>query len=198
MKNSLVIAPLLLILYGFSSKPPISNRPVPEIPPIIVNNKTVEDFKKQVYPVKGWDSEYDKVLDILLKKMPLKTPCETKLFLKAIISAESGFDNSVVFREPAPLNQNSIGFFQLSMTDKRGYGCDFTDEKSIQNPIRNLECGVMVLYKLQTINHTENIWQFGGRYFSTLRWNKYSKWSGKRQNGVNDVLTYLKGSGCAL
>lgn len=160
--------------------------------------KTIEDYAKESYPVKGYDPRYSEVIKLLSKNYPLTLPCETELFLKAIINAESNFNNASVYKEPPPLNINSIGFFQLSLSDAKIYGCKFKTEADIQNPILNIECAFKIFTKLSKKYPNESIWEYGGRYFSTLRWNVYPKWATKKQSGFNRIRSYLSKNGCEI
>lgn len=196
MRSLILLSLMAVCAYAFSSKPPVV------IPPVVVPvpvGGSVNEYKAHIYPVKGWDAEYSAVVKILQAKMPIDSPCtNVETFLKAVVSAESGFDRTNVFMEPAPLNQKSIGLFQLSLTDKANYKCDFSNENEIKNPIKNIECAYLIFAKLKKSYPSENIWQYGGRYWSVLRWDKFSKWSGKRQSGVKEVLSYTKKNGCNL
>lgn len=69
------------------------------------------------------------------------------MLISAIAKMESNFDSACVYREPPPLNVDSIGLMQLSLGDK-SYGCDFTDEETIKDPRRNLLCAVRIIDRL--------------------------------------------------
>ena len=67
------------------------------------------------------------------------------VFISAMAKRESNFNPHSIYAEPAPLNQNSIGLLQLSLTDNRSYGCSFANEADIEDPRKNLECGVRIM-----------------------------------------------------
>lgn len=162
--------------------------------------KTISDYAKETYPVKGWDSRYSEVIKLVNKEFPVKAPCELELFLKAIINAESGFNNKSYYLEPAPLNVNSIGFFQLSLQDAKNYGIKdmFVTEKDFENPVKNIYAAMLIMNRLQTKHPTENVWESLGRYWSCLRDDRWPKWAGKNQSGFNRVRTYLEKYGCVI
>lgn len=172
--------------------------PTPEVtqPPVVVE-KTVADYAKETYPVKGWDIRYSEVIKLLEKEFPITVPCGTELFLKAVISAESNFNNASYYMEPAPLNRYSIGLFQLSLSDSKNYGgCMFKTEKEIENPIYNLHCAMKIMHTLQKKRPYENVWQSLGRYWSVLRREEY--WPGKPQSGYLRFKKYLENNGCTI
>lgn len=181
----------------FSKKKP-ETVPPPVVKPPSEKEKTIEDWAKESYPVKGWDPRYDVVIASLLKKFPVTLPCEPVLFLKAIISAESNFNNASRYMEPPPLSQYSIGLFQLSLTDARIYGGLFKTEKEIENPILNIDCAIKIMNKLQFNHPAESPWESLGRYWSVCRWDRYSKWKGKNQAGFKRVREYLRRNGVTL
>jgi hypothetical protein len=185
----------LTLLMGFTKK-----APAPEVkdPPIVVQPaKTIADYSKETYPVKGWDARYSEVIKLLEKEFPITVPCGTELFLKAVINAESSFNNASRYMEPAPLNRYSIGFFQLSLSDSKNYGgCLFTTEKEIENPIYNLHCAMKIMNRLQTKYPALNVWASLGKYWSVLR--RAKEWPGKSQSGYNRVKSYLASNGCML
>lgn len=169
------------------------------IPPAtVVVEKTIADYAAATYPAKGWADDYNAMIDLLLKSYPLKTPCEPKLFLKAMAYAESSHNNSSYYMEPAPLNKYSIGLFQLSLTDAKYYPCLFKTEKEIENPALNIDCAIKIMHKLQTKYPSESVYEQLGRYWSILRWDAYSKWVGKSQNGFIRFRKYLSENGCKL
>jgi hypothetical protein len=89
-----------------------------------------------------------------------------------------------VFREPAPLNINSVGLLQLSLSDVKNYKAEhlgITSEEDLKDPIKNLQLGLLIMSKLHQKHPTLNVYQVGGKYWSALRWNIY--WPGKRQDG---------------
>jgi hypothetical protein len=60
----------------------------------------------------------------------------------AIVRYESNYDPRKVFREPAPLNVDSVGLFQLSYED-RLTGCVVDRAvRSLEDPLNNIRCAV--------------------------------------------------------
>jgi hypothetical protein len=184
----------LILLMAFTGKKPA---PIEVVPTPI---KQVVDYAKETYPVKGWDSRYSEVIKLLEKEFPITVPCGTEPFLKAVINAESSFNNASYYKEPAPLNVYSIGLFQLSFHDAANYGIkDFLKaEKDLENPVKNIYLAMLIMNRLQTKYPAENSWESLGRYWSTLRDDKYPKWKGKNQSGVKRVKKYLSECGCII
>ena len=98
--------------------------------------------------------------------------------MSSIAELESSFDPTQVFtesfRDSSGNLVQSIGLLQLSITDNV-YGCGFTSPTDIQNPEKNLACGLRVLNKLVGQNgqlagkNSAGSWMGGARYWSTLR-----------------------------
>lgn len=179
-----------------TSKPDLQVKPLK----LEVKAKTLNDYIKETYLVKGWDPRYGEVIKLLSPQLPIKAPCDLEIFLKAIINAESGFNNKSYYKEPAPLNRNSIGFFQLSLSDAKNYGIKgmFNSEKDFENPIKNIYLAMVIMNRLQTKHPEYNVWEALGLYWSVCRWNRYTKWKGKTQSGVNRVLDYLENNGVRI
>ncbi len=90
-----------------------------------------------------------------------------------IIKKESNFKPGLVFREPAPLNYNSVGLLQLSQVDAearaRGYS-----ENDLKDPYKNIEVGIKImerqLLKDKCIScKVGNTWKGLAAYWSTIR-----------------------------
>jgi hypothetical protein len=134
------------------------------------------------WPTTGWLAEYDFTVQETLKLAPIaKLPCSNTF--QAIAKAESNFKRDTVYMEPAPLHINSIGLLQLSLSDQKNYklDCKWKTEEDLKHPIKNLYCGVQILSALERKYPALNFYQYGGKYWSTLRQAKY--WPGKKQSG---------------
>jgi hypothetical protein len=106
---------------------------------------------------------------------------------------ESEFKPETVYREPAPLNIDSIGLLQLSYEDKAGYPfCNLDRKKNnLKDPINNLDCGVKIFA------HLINKWGYistpsnkgAAAYWSTLR---------EKRTGLSKIISRVKTkvSGC--
>ncbi len=97
-----------------------------------------------------------------------------RALLLAMVGPESDFQTTTALWEGGELQQFSIGLLQLSYTDRRNYGCDFTNEADIADPARNLACGVRIMTRLVGQNsaigtRSEGRWLGGARYWSVLR-----------------------------
>ena len=91
--------------------------------------------------------------------------------MASISFPESGYDTETVFMEPAPLNKNSVGLFQLSYDDKRhGGGCDFSgssrDEYLLKDPLRNIRCAATIMQN--QIERSGTLWPRKAYYWSVL------------------------------
>lgn len=161
---------------------PIVPQPTPEPP-----KPTLQDLlatPASQWPLQGWVPEYDFVIRETLKISPItKMPCDGPTTFRAIAKAESSFKRETMYMEPAPLNKYSIGLLQLSLADQKNYriDCLWKTEDDLKHPIRNLYCGVQMMSILERKNPTLNFYQYGGKYFSTLR--RLQDWPGKKQSG---------------
>lgn len=187
---------LLFIMSGCNSTKVTTIEPI--IPQPIKPEKNIQDYASEAYPIRNWDPRYSEIIKLLLSTYQVKFPCNAELTLKGIINAESGFNNASYYMEPAPLNKYSIGFFQLSLSDAKYYGCLFKTEKEIENPVYNLDCAIKIMHKLQTKYPTLSFYEAQGKYWSVLRWNKYSVWAGKTQSGWERVRKYWANAGCTV
>jgi hypothetical protein len=144
-----------------------------------------------------WGPEYEQIILETLKLFPVKQlPCEPITTFKGIVNAESGFKKSSRYLES--FGVYSIGLMQLSVSDEKRYFCGFKTEADVINPIRNLYCSVKVFNTLENKYPKESFYEYGGRYFSTLRWNKYKVWEGKTQSGWQRVRDYWQKNGCLV
>lgn len=146
----------------------------------------IRSFKKQpqqpkpqpqlpvTYP-KGWHQAYSDVVIAFNGKLP-KLPASRVAFIRALATAESGLDPAMVYKEPAPLNKNSVGLLQLSLSDVKNYkqqALGIETEEDLKDPIKNLKLGLAILSQLHAFHSEENVYQSGGRYWSVLRWDRY-------------------------
>jgi hypothetical protein len=91
------------------------------------------------------------------------------LFIASIAYPESGYKPTTVFREPAPLNENSIGLLQLSTSNgAHGAACKFKSESELKEAIPNLRCGLLIL-KNQIKKHQALFTPGYFYYWSVLR-----------------------------
>lgn len=88
-------------------------------------------------------------------------------FMAAIAYPESGYKVDTVFLEPAPLNKNSVGLFQLSYDDTRhGRGCEINGEASLKDPETNIRCAVKIMRNQMEVRKT--LWPKKFYYWSVL------------------------------
>lgn len=94
-------------------------------------------------------------------------------FVSVMAYFESGWKPQTVFKEPPPLNNESIGLLQLSVSDAKNYPfcAPVASRSAIMDPLKNLDCGVRILAKWiakdSAITTTAN--GGGARYWSVLR-----------------------------
>jgi hypothetical protein len=96
-------------------------------------------------------------------------------FMAAIAYPESGYKPSAVFKEPAPLNKNSIGLFQLSFDDVRHEGgCNTSglksEEEILKDPATNIRCAVTIMRN--QIEDRKTLWPKTFYYWSVLTTSK--------------------------
>ena len=96
----------------------------------------------------------------------------------SISELESGFDTNQVyteaFRDQYGNLVTSNGLLQLSIGDNGIYGCQFKSNADMFDPIKNLDCGLIIMNKLvgedaQLAGKIGGSWAGGTRYWSTLR-----------------------------
>lgn len=182
-----------LLLTGFTKQAP--KQPV-------VSHKTALEIVTASDPSKYpetayWDSSYEEIILATLKEYPVKKlPCEPIVTFKGIVNAESGFKKSSRYLES--FGVYSIGLMQLSVSDEKRYPCGFKTEVNVLNPIQNLYCSVIIMNTLEKKYPDISFYEAQGKYWSTLRWDKFKVWEGKTQSGVNRVLKYWGTNGCKL
>jgi len=123
-------------------------------------------------------------------------PCKAADFWYAVRVAESNDNPRSVYMEPAPLNYESIGVYQLSPEDSARYsGCSklradyFDREKSEQ-------CKDSIVAKLRRLYPTLS-WSLAlGKYWSVMRG---PEWGSKmRASGWNRLKTAAASRGCVI
>lgn len=96
----------------------------------------------------------------------------------AITELESNFDPTNVYKENFKDGDGnyvmSVGLLQLSIGDAPIYKCDFKNTADIEDPLKNLDCGLRIMNKLvgangQIAGKIGSSWAGGARYWSTLR-----------------------------
>ena len=109
----------------------------------------------------------------------LSAPQQIKFWAELLIAVakfESDWNPHDIFHEPPPLNNDSIGLFQLSYSDEVPYKLEHLDPgaKSLEDPLVNLRCGVKIFATLVAKDRTvasSNSHEHRGaaRYWSVLR-----------------------------
>jgi Transglycosylase SLT domain len=98
-------------------------------------------------------------------------------FVIGIAKFESNWKPDAIFHEPPPLGVDSVGLLQLSYSDQKHYHLEPLDPsaKSLEDPLINIRCGVVILTKLisadRTVAGSSNGGLFKGaaRYWSVIR-----------------------------
>lgn len=98
--------------------------------------------------------------------------------LSAVAAAESAYRPSASYEENLIDRKGnavvSRGLLQISFESSRSYDCGFTSDMQLNDPQRNIACGVRIFNRLVSrdgvISHFENgRWRGAARYWSTLR-----------------------------
>ena len=98
--------------------------------------------------------------------------------LSAISEFESGHRPELEYRErfrnKFGEHVRSRGLLQLSRESVIGYGCEFSSECDLHDPVMNLECGVIILNRWigkdrRITGRYNRGWRGGARYWSILR-----------------------------
>jgi hypothetical protein len=121
-------------------------------------------------------------------------PCDESVFWWAVMQAESGGNPLHIYNEPPPLNQESIGLFQLSTTDS-SYGCSKV-RADYFDPKKNTACKDLIVKGLRAKYPSENWSQALGRYWSTLRSPK--EWPNARTEPFKNFKYYAEKKGCEI
>jgi hypothetical protein len=112
--------------------------------------------------------------------------------ISAIAKYESDFNPSASFDEPPPLEEDSIGLMQLSLSDAKDFHCGFKTESEIEDPRRNLDCAVRILDHLIPSGGL-----IGGR-LETERIGAAFYWAVLNENGHPDSRAFIVGQTNAL
>ena len=139
------------------------------------------------------------VLLISCKKETVKEvsfyPCPYEDFMWALEAQESNHNPRAVYMES--FGVESLGLFQVSLQDKGSrYKCNFTDRESVFDPKKNRDCADKILARLRVEYPNDNVWQMGGRYFSTLRHPTY--WPSARKAPFEGFKKYAAQRGCTI
>ena len=121
-------------------------------------------------------------------------PCKEADFKWAMVETESGHNPKSVYMEA--WGEESLGLYQLSVTDSLRYeGCP-NNKQGLFNPDLNTKCAENIMSKLRILHPTENIFQNYGRYWSCVRNPKY--WPNAARIPWNNFVKYAATRGCKL
>lgn len=109
--------------------------------------------------------------------------------------AESGGNPKAVYMEPAPLNYESIGLFQLSPEDHRGYPKCSDKREDYFDPVKNTECKDAIVEKLRAKYPSLGYQLALGKYWSCLRG---PEWGDKQRSGFNRFKSYALQKNCVI
>ncbi len=109
--------------------------------------------------------------------------------------AESGCSNTSVYKEPAPLNYESIGLYQLSPEDHRGYPECSPNRADYFIAEKNTECKNAIEKKLRSKYPTLSYQLALGKYWSVLRG---PEWGDKQRTGFARFKSYAAKKGCVF
>jgi hypothetical protein len=122
-------------------------------------------------------------------------PCSYDVFWWAVCMAESGCSNTSVYKEPAPLNYESIGLYQLSPEDHRGYPECSPNRADYFIAEKNTECKNAIEKKLRSKYPTLSYQLALGKYWSVLRG---PEWGDKQRTGFARFKSYAAKKGCVF
>lgn len=91
-------------------------------------------------------------------------------YFLALCEIESNFDINCTYREGYPLYYDSVGLFQLSIQDKRGYPDIFALVESnddLRNGLTNARLAILILNRLYSKHNQTYLDKYS--YWSTLR-----------------------------
>lgn len=190
----------LLAFFMVSCTLPVIEKPVDPPAPV---GRSIDELLKldtKLFPeTPYWDKEYDEIALATLKEFPVKKlPCDPLVTLVGIAKAESGLKKNSTYMEPAPLNYSSDGLFQLSIQDESWAKCGFKTKADVRHPLRNIYCAIKIMSSYEKKWPERNFYEAQGAYWSVLRWNKFPKWAGKKQDGWLRVKKYWESQGCKL
>lgn len=175
-----------------------------------LENKLTSDTKKTVIvekplPILAWGTthlDWDKALYQAIEKSGLKsdvkTPCKkltNKYCLAQLISIMAKYESSFKpetnftesFKDSKGKPVTSRGLLQLSIesVNQKAYGCAVKQEKELNDPITNLQCGIAVIVYQSNKSGTLIDGNRGGcsAYWSVCR---------KSSKSYAKILNYLK------
>lgn len=121
-------------------------------------------------------------------------PCEESVFWEAVRQAESGGNDKLIFEESD--GNLSVGRFQLSISDKAIYGCDFNKMADLFDPVKNTKCKDLIVAKLRSKYPDESYQKALGRYWATLRGPEWgSNW---REKSWKNFVSEAQKLGCEI
>jgi hypothetical protein len=98
--------------------------------------------------------------------------------LSSMAELESNFNPSLSYRESFRDSSGSYvmsrGLLQISIESGNAYGCGFKSQSDLNDPYRNLSCGLRILNKWvlndkRIAGSVSGSWRGGSRYWSVLR-----------------------------
>lgn len=122
-------------------------------------------------------------------------PCSEEVFYWALCMAESRCNDKAIYMEPAPLNYESIGRYQLSPEDHRGYPECSDKREDYFIAEKNTECAHAIVKKLRAKYPSLSYQLALGKYFSTLRG---PEWGDKARSGFNRFKSYAAQKNCII
>lgn len=218
MKHALALALIFLfactqkpIDQGPVTSAPIVDKPKPESP-LVDKDETLPEptfplsWEKGHPERKAWSDqarvtagvvlrELDKAIDVsrFCPKYAELGAFNRLQFWAELVSVmsyfESGWKPTTVFKEPAPLNNESVGLLQLSTSDAKNYASipqckPLAVRANLMDPLINIDCGIRILAhwvgKDLVITSLNN--SGGSKYWSVLR----------EKRKLPDVLSKLK------
>ncbi len=176
-----IIVSLFLAITACKTTPKPEPVIVPD--PVVIENTALQ-WETNHPERKAWSARVYALVDELKPKLEkasdLARFCGTSAFdrvlwaqiIDALAYSESRYNPDVIFHEPAPLNQDSVGLLQLSYENTFYKFCNLDRAtKTLQDPINNLDCGVRILAhwvdRDGAISTPDN--KGAARYWSTLR-----------------------------
>jgi hypothetical protein len=201
---------LFLVIHVLGCQTNVPKEVVVQPTPVVGPLKLAWDGKHK--DSKLWDAAIKEM--VVLKQMGKKVPEDMGTFcpsygklsesqrdvvwmqlMSIMAKYESGFNPKTYFMEPAPLNYESIGLFQLSYEDANNYPeCKLRrSEKNLVDGVTNINCAAIIMNKLVTRdNRVAGIkpgsWKGGARYWAVLRYDK----KGKPRPSYNSIVAYIK------
>jgi hypothetical protein len=131
----------------------------PPLPPVTLSWDTVEERKAWSAELLAAAALHKAELDrgnpdLFIPGYLQLTPEQQLKFWAELVIGVAKFESSwkphVIFHEPPPLGIDSVGLLQLSYEDQSAYGLEplSRSQKSLENPLVNLRCGVKIMARL--------------------------------------------------